>query len=270
METIPVDEPGRPASHLAVRFDRPSGDFPLCLLYLHGFGSRQSGEKADFFRSRALASGLAFCSFDFQGHGDSGGSMRELTFSRNLADTGRVYDFLRQRGIERVALVGSSMGGATALWYAALHPGQPEQVVAGLHIAPAVGLEHGLASWAGPERLRRWQEEGVISFSNELVTADLGWELMEDLARYPLADLLPRYRTPTLLLQGKRDESVAWRDVVEFATTCAYDEIELHLFADGDHRLTDRKERLWQLMLGFLADRGLTSLGAPAALPSAR
>lgn len=256
MDILPIDDPGRSASQLAVRFDCPDHGFPLCLLYLHGFGSRQAGEKADFFRGQALAAGMAFCSFDFQGHGESGGTMRELTFSRNLADTARVYDFLRRRGIGRVVLVGSSMGGATALWYAALHP---EQVLAAMHIAPAVGLGQGLASWAGPERLGRWQEEGVIAYSSELVTADLGWELMEDLARYPLAELLPRYRTPTLLLQGKRDESVAWQDVAGFATACPYEDIELHLFAGGDHRLTDRKERLWGLMMEFLDGRGLYS-----------
>jgi hypothetical protein len=41
--------------------------------------------------------------------------------------------------------------------------------------------------------------------------------------------------------------------VAESATCCTFKEIELlHLFADGDHRLTDRKERLWGLMTEFL------------------
>ena len=253
---------GREVSHLAVRFDAPPGPpgdrkdgrEPLCLLYLHGFGSVQTGEKAEFFRHAALAAGFAFCSFDFQGHGESGGGMEGLTLSRNLADLELVWQRLAERGYGRVCLLGSSMGGGTGLWFSALHP---ERVVAGLHIAPALEMERGLLAWAGPERARIWQESGVIHFENEFVSAPLGWGLIEDLRAHPMEDLLARYRTPALLLQGKRDTSVPWKRVLDFAVRCPYEDLELHLFADGDHRLTDRKERLWELMLEFLRGRRL-------------
>lgn len=248
------DSTGCEVSHLDLLADLPEGaPDALCLLYLHGFGSDQRGEKANFFRERALAAGLGFCSFDFQGHGASGGTMAGLTLSRNLADVAAAHRFLGEQGARRIALVGSSMGGGTALWYAA-H--QPESVVAGLHIAPALELEQGLLSWAGAERTRAWEESGTIRFQNEFVTCDLGWALIEDLRRYRPADLLARHRTPCLLLQGKLDTSVPWRGVADFAGR-SEGPVELHLFADGDHRLTDRKERLWDLMREFLRGRGL-------------
>ncbi len=258
MERIPVLENGREVSHLAVRFDPPpDGGEPArpCFLYLHGFGSEQSGEKAEFFRQRALAAGFGFCSFDFQGHGQSGGEIAAVTLTRNLEDVRRVHDLLRARSQERLVLIGSSMGGGTALWYSALHP---EEIVAGLHIAPALEMERGLLAWAGPERERRWQETGTIHFQNEFVSCELGWTLIEDLRAHPLDTLLARYRTPCLLLQGKQDASVSWRSVADFAVRCTFPEIELHLFADGDHRLTDRKERLWALMTEFLRGRRLS------------
>lgn len=256
MDRLPVLAGGREVSHLAVRYDAPpgSGPAPLCFLYLHGFGSDQSGEKAEHFRRSALEEGIPFCSFDFQGHGLSGGSMRDLTLTRNLDDMARVHDWLRERGHERLCLLGSSMGGGTALWYSVLHP---ESIAAGLHIAPAIELEKGLLAWAGPERARLWEETGMVQFQNEFVTCDLGWCLIEDLRTRPLEDLLARYRTPALLLHGKRDASVPWRSVVDFATRCAGENVELHLFADGDHRLTDRKDRLWGLMREFLRGRRL-------------
>jgi pimeloyl-ACP methyl ester carboxylesterase len=261
MERIAL--PGKD-SHLAVRFDAPAGfrapggEPPLCLLYLHGFGSVQTGEKAEFFRRAALSAGFAFCSFDFQGHGESGGGMEGLTLSRNLADLEHVWQLLAGRGHERVCLLGSSMGGGTGLWFSALHP---ERVVAGLHIAPALEMERGLLAWAGPERARLWEERGVIDFENEFVSAPLGWGLIEDLRAHPAEELLSRYRTPALLLQGKLDSTVPWKSVADFAVRCPYQEIDLHLFADGDHRLTDRKERLWALMLEFLRGRGLLAAG---------
>ena len=180
--------------------------------------------------------------------------MSGLTLTRNLDDVARVHAFLRERGCGRLILIGSSMGGGTALWYSALHP---DEIVAGLHIAPALELEKGLLAWAGAERARVWEETGTIHFKNDLVACELGWALIEDLRAHPTETLLARYRTPALLLQGKLDTTVSWRSVLDFATRCAFREIDLHLFADGDHRLTDRKERLWELMVEFLRGRNL-------------
>jgi pimeloyl-ACP methyl ester carboxylesterase len=268
-ETIPIVRQGRAPSFLAVRYSLPPASAPpappsssalpaasgasagpgLCFLYLHGFGSEQSGEKAEFFRRQALAGGFAFCSFDFEGHGASGGDMRGLTLTRNLENLAAVSSWLETRGHPRTCLIGSSMGGGTGLWYSALHP---ERVVAGLHLAPALELERSLLVWAGPERTRTWQDSGAIHFENDLVSCELGWELIEDLRAYPTERLLPLYRTPALLLQGRLDTSVPWRPVADFVVRCPFRDLELHLFADGDHRLTDRKHRLWDLMLEFL------------------
>lgn len=256
MDRIPIVENGREVSFLAVRYDAPQAgeNGRPCFLYLHGFGSDQSGEKAEFFRRQALAAGFPFCSFDFQGHGLSGGALGEVTLTRSLADIARVHGFLRDRGHRRLLLLGSSMGGGCALWYSALHPGE---IAAGLHIAPALEIDRSLLAWAGPERARLWEETGSLHFQNDLVACDLRWTLIEDMRAYPLETLYACYRTPCLLLQGKRDDSVPWKGAVDFATRSTCLEIDLHLFADGDHRLTDRKERLWELMTEFLRGRRL-------------
>lgn len=251
---LPILDEGGEVSHLAGRLDLPRGSrAPFTILYLHGFGSSHSGEKADFFRQQALAAGLAVCSFDFQGHGESGGGMFELTLSRNLADTVRVHDWLREQGYPRVVLLGSSMGGLTGLWYAARYP---EDVLCGLYLAPALGLLESIEAEAGPEGLRRWREEGSTRVEHELGSWDLGWSFVEELQRFGPDQLIEAYCTPCLMLQGKNDDRVPWRTVLDFATRCPFEEIELHLFADGDHRLIDRKGRLWGLMLGYLEDRG--------------
>jgi pimeloyl-ACP methyl ester carboxylesterase len=249
---LPTEDGGAP-SHLAVRYGAPEGA-EAAVLYLHGFGSRQEGTKAEFFRQRFLAAGLAFCSFDFQGHGASGGALLGLTLSRNLADVERVHDWLEAQGHRRVLLVGSSMGGLTALWHGARHP---ERAVAALHLAPALDLGQNFVARVGEEGMREWRATGRLHIQNDLVDDHLGWGFVEDFAAYPVADLTARYRTPTLLLQGKKDDSVDWRSVADFATGCPYEGVELHLFADGDHRLIEQRERLWTLMGEFLAGRGI-------------
>ena len=204
----------REISHLAVRIDQPQTELedPLTVLYLHGFGSSQCGEKASFFRQEAVRHGMSFCSFDFQGHGDSGGNMIDLTLSRDLEDVRRVHDVLRARGHRRVVVIGSSLGGLVGLWYSALNPAE---IVAGIHISPALSLEDGLAQWAGEDGLARWQNKGRIAVENELGTWDLGWDFMDDLLEYHDEQLMELYRTPCLLLQGQQDDRVDWARVQE-------------------------------------------------------
>ena len=146
------------------------------------------------------------------------------------------------------------MGGLVGLWYSALNPAE---IVAGIHISPALSLEDGLMHWAGEDGLLRWQRNGKISVENELGTWDLGWDFMDDLFEYHDEKLMELYRTPCLLLQGQQDDRVDWARVQEFAAHCPYRDIEFHLFADGDHRLTDRKHRLWDQMVTFLRGRQL-------------
>lgn len=259
-ETLWLDGPdGR--EPLAVRFDAPADRHRPAFLYLHGFGSSQNGEKAVAFRRRARAAGIGFCSFDFRGHGRSGGGMERLTMSRNLDDAEAVAAWLAERWAGPLAFFGSSMGAAAAMWLAARRPDGPaRRLLAGVAIAPALALERSLADQCGAEGLERWRRSGRLAVDNELVTCELGWELMEDLAGHRAAELPARYATPTLILQGSADESVAWRESAEFATRCRPGLVELHLFAGADHRLIPQLDRVWQLAAGFLDDRAGTPL----------
>ncbi len=270
METLPILDGETAVSHLAITYERPAteADAGLAVLYLHGFGSSQSGEKAQFFRARCVDAGLTFCSFDFQGHGASGGGMYGLSLSRNLEDTRRVHDELRRRGHGRVIVMGSSMGGWTGLWYLArqVREEPAEAALAGLFLAPAVELVDKFLRLLGPDGVADWQRKGQLRVENDLVQCDLGWGLVEDYQqRYSRQELHAGVRVPCLLLQGQQDEQVDWRAVAAFAEACAPAGTELHLFAEGDHRLIDRKEQLWRLMFDFLRSRGLLSRRGPTA-----
>lgn len=256
MEELHAPGAGEAPETIAFRLDLPDSSRPGApvILYLHGFASSQSGEKALFFRKKFLGAGLAFCSLDFRGHGESGGSLKELTLTRCLEDVALVRQELASRGHERFIVVGSSMGGLAGLWAASR---EPDGVDAGLYIAPALDLAERAATWFGAEGLARWEKDGEIEIETELTRTKLGWGFLEDLRRHTLERLKEGHRIPSLLLMGKKDASVSWQVVTEFATGAPFEGVELHLFADGDHRLLAFKERLWLLMVEFLRGRGV-------------
>lgn len=245
------DDRGAP---LDLRLTRPlpGGDAPPRgqMVYLHGFRSHQGGEKAEYFRRRTAELGWSFASFDSTGHGESAGDLGSTTLSRNLEDLDRVLAWLGEPagGGPRV-LFGSSLGGATVLWYLAR---RPEAAHGAVTIAPAVGLGAFLDAALGEEGRAAWREAGVRRLEDDLGTLDLDWGFVEDLGKYDPAALAERLRVPTLVFQGRRDEAVGWQGAVELATCTRPGLVDLHLFGGGDHRLLEYRPVLWRHVEAFL------------------
>ena len=254
--------PGAAPRGLAYDLHLPAGAVgDVCVVWCHGFGSSRRSSKADYFSRRFPFSGLAFCAFDFEGHGDSSGTMLEASFSRHIEALGHMLDFLRGEGFRRFVLFGSSMGGGVSAWTATR---RPDDVAAAIFIAPGFYLEGGVRRRLGEQGFARWQDEGRVLLEHELGAFELDWRMVEDLRTYDRADLPPIYRTPTLIFQGKRDEDVDWRMVLQFAVDCPADNVQLHLLTDGDHRLAGRLPLLWELSRAFLRERGLWPAAAAA------
>lgn len=91
-----------------------------CVVICHGFGGNKNvtGLVA---AAEALADDYTIYTFDFRGHGLSGGS---CTFTeREVDDLDAVLETARTDGNLRLAVLGFSMGGIAAMRYAALHGG---------------------------------------------------------------------------------------------------------------------------------------------------
>lgn len=219
--------------------------------FVHGLNSNRRGDKALYFARQVARRGEAFASLDLTGHGDSEGELLGLSLTRNLRDLDRGLRFVVDEAgpFSSVFLVGSSMGGLTALWFSALHPGR---VNANLLVAPAFELAGRLILSLGRSKAQRWREERKTHLVTEFAEFDLGYGFVEDEARYPIATLVRKLKTPTLILHGTQDETVPYRLSRNFTQKVQIS--KLTLIAGGDHRLTDHKELLFQEMWDFVSD----------------
>ena len=217
--------------------------------FVHGLNSHRRGEKALYFARQVARRGEAFASLDLTGHGDSEGELLGLSLSRNLHDVERGLRFIGQEGpFASVCLVGSSMGGLTALWYSALNPGK---IAANLVVAPAFEMAGRLLLSLGRGKAQKWRQEGKTHLVTEYAEFDLAYGFVEDEAHYPIATLVRKLKTPTLILHGTEDETVPYRLSKNF--TQKVEASKLTLIADGDHRLTDHKETLFEEMWDFVS-----------------
>jgi pimeloyl-ACP methyl ester carboxylesterase len=176
--------------------------------------------------------------------------MLDLKGSQLLADLDAVYGFLAQHGVTRLGLVGSSMGGWASAWYAFQHA---DRVAATALIAP--GFHFLTARWdrLNEAERQRWKQEGFLRIRNDWVDVDLGYGLVEEAPQFTHEALLQGLTRPTLIFQGMKDDIVPYTRVLSFVERFACPHIELRLYKDGDHRLTDRKEEMAEAACGFIA-----------------
>jgi pimeloyl-ACP methyl ester carboxylesterase len=227
---------------------RPSEEFAV--VYIHGFGSVRGGDKAQALAAECARRGWPFAAFDFRGHGRSSGCIRELRPSRLLVDLEAICEYLGGRGPRRFCLVGSSMGGWAAAWFALRHP----QVVAACTlIAPALHFPSARWDRLSPAERDEWRRTGIIRVKNEWLDVELGYGLVEEIPLFPHEQLLAGYMTPTLIFHGFRDELVPLARSLAFLENAKYDSIALHVIKNGDHRLSDHRVELAEGACNFFA-----------------
>lgn len=228
----------------------PAAEAAPALIFAHGLGSTRQGEKAAALAAECARRGWAFAAVDFYGHGESSGTMRDLRGTRLLADLEAITQFVRERGHQVIFLVGSSMGGWAAAWWAALHPTQAQACAL---LAPALRfLEWQRLDAAAHEA---WRATGRLRVANEWIDLELDYALHAEAETLPFARLCEQFVTPSLLVHGMADDTIPYTLSSEFIAQCAATDMQLVLLKDGDHRLNARKEWLAQIVCDFFQQR---------------
>ncbi|WP_406168028.1 alpha/beta fold hydrolase [Streptomyces sp. NBC_00996] len=232
---------------------------PATAVLLHGAGNG-SKERLLPLLEEFVARGCRGLAFDFSGHGESTGELRELSLQRRFEQAVAVIDAtVRANG--PLILVGFSMSGQTVADLAA-HYG--ERVAALGLCAPAV---YGAAAWPVPFG------DGDSRFSEIIRTPD-NWR------RAPALDILRAYAGRAVLAVPGTD-TVIPPAVTEAVTDALATDAQFTRFElpDAEHMLglwfrdhAEDRQRFVDLVLAGLGDQGWTATRAWVAkrLPDGR
>lgn len=207
-----------------------------CVILSHGLISSKESSKYLLLSAVLARHNIASCRFDFQGCGESEGSIEETTLTGRIGDLEAVCDWVGAHpsvDAQRCGLLGSSFGGSTSLVKAA----RDTRI-------------RCLALWATPYRIGSKQEpsdEGI----------DFKDALYEDFATY---DLLAEAQkvSRALVIHGKADETVPSSEgEAIFRNLQEPKRLELieggdHTFSDPDHReraITLSLEWVWRFLV---------------------
>jgi pimeloyl-ACP methyl ester carboxylesterase len=218
----------------------PSGvpDAVVKVFYLHGFASSSQSTKAAFFRERLLARRVPVVAPDFNQP-----DFASLTMTRMLDQLGQE---LAEANDDRIALMGSSLGGTLAILAAVRFGARIDRLVL---MAPAVMFAKPGHHLLPPERVDEWRRRGALPFFHYGFNQErlLDYAFYEDTLQYDAFDA--PLSQPTLIFQGLRDRSVPYRTVEEFAR--ARPNVTLSLL-DDDHQLIASLPRMWNDVEAFL------------------
>jgi pimeloyl-ACP methyl ester carboxylesterase len=200
-------------------------------IWLHGFASSPASSKAAYVAARFAERGGRLEIPDLNEP-----AFFDLTISRML----QKLDDLVSTG--RVSLVGSSLGGYTAALWAAARPARVERLAL---LAPAFDLAARWEARMGPDHVRQWRERGWFEFDHYGTKRKerLSTRFLEEAGRH---EPFPLPQAPTLVLQGRRDETVDPELAREFTRRMQGAGRRVNLIElDDGHELAADLPRLW-------------------------
>jgi uncharacterized protein len=200
------------------------------IVYLHGFASGPHSQKARMFADYFAAKGVPFAAPDLNAP-----AFRSLSLTRIIEAAEET-----SRGAAQVCVIGSSLGGYAAAFWAAQREAEGRPLRAGMLMAPAFGAERLWRARVGPEALEGWKKSGELALRGRdgrwLYGPDypvLDYGFYEDLERWAATPL--KLSTPLIVFHGERDDVVPASHSLEFASGRSH--VTLELFAEGLHGL---------------------------------
>lgn len=210
---------------------------PGSVFYLHGFASSPRSQKVQYFTRRLAQSGVDVRCPDFNEP-----DFRSMTMTRMLDQ----LDAALAAAPAPAALVGSSLGGALAIFAGARFAARVDRLVL---FAPAVMFGDPVRTLVPHELIDQWKRRGEAEFNHHGYGGKqtLAYGFYEDSLKYDVFGTL--FAQPTVIFQGFRDQLVDHREVERFAATRPHVTLSL---LDDDHQLIASLPRIWDDVAPFL------------------
>ena len=265
------------------------GERRAAFLVLHGFGG--NCDSAGVINPTRVLNGLGYVTlrFDMRGCGKSEGEFGRIICLEQVEDLGNALSFLAQHHAvhpDRIGVIGSSFGGAVAVYAGGTNPriaavvsnggwGHGERKFRGQHTTPQAWakftgmLEEGRATLTRTgkslmvprgeivpiparvkENLERQNVQMLATNSVEMFPAETAQSMFDFRAEEVVGRIAPR---PLLLIHAANDSVTPTEQSVEMFKR-AGQPAELHLFSGLDHFLfNENSTRVWNVLRDWLA-----------------
>ncbi|HBE78766.1 MAG TPA: alpha/beta hydrolase [Firmicutes bacterium] len=232
--------------------DGISGRIPVAAIF-HGFTGNKMEPHFIFVKlSRLLEKkGIASVRFDFGGSGESDGDFADMTLSKELEDAKAILAFVKQLdfvNLERIAVVGLSMGGVVASMLA----GDCREDIKALCLwAPAGNMRDIPLKGKSNAEISEADQKGFLDIGG----LALGTEFIKDIHSFDFWKKPAQYDKKVLILHGNRDETVPFDTSRQYLEVYG-DKAKLHTIDGGDHTFNnlEQENEVLDYTIGFLEE----------------
>ena len=154
--------------------------------------------------AKALAKeGFLVLRFDFSDCiGESQGSCETMSLTHQIRDVVSAMDFLEERGVKKIGLMGHSLGGTTAIVTAS----EDKRVKALVTAASLAKLDWDTLF---KKKNEEWKKQGFITFPSwKKGEIKINYGFYKDLAQNDATELIKKVSAPLLVIQAGNDELV--------------------------------------------------------------
>lgn len=178
----------------------PRRDFTF--VALHGFASSPRSRKNEHLVAR-------FPEIDWVRPDLNQPSFAKLSFAAMRREVERTWE---AQGGRPLRMIGSSLGGYVAAWFAASHPERVDRLVL---LCPAFDLSGRWSALVEPERMRAWRETGSLAFDDATGRpVPVHYDFFREGSDVPT---FPRVGCPTTIVHGRADETVPFAQSERYA-----------------------------------------------------
>jgi len=210
----------------------------------HGFTTGKDSSTNKRLENEFNDKGLATFRFDFFAHGESEGDFKDITISEATEDVLCAIALVRERGYEKVGLVGSSFGGTACI----LAASQTKELFVVALKAPVSDYKGNLVAHRD---VGKWKKDGFVEYiSGDGRKHKLDYNFYLDTEKYNEHKEAEKITAPTIIIHGDADESVPIEQSKRLAEIIKH--CTLHILPGADHRFSKAED--FEKMIGLLGN----------------
>lgn len=228
--------PGIDDSFLSARIYTSSPGNNNGIIFSHGLFSSMDGYKITRLATDIVYAGFDLMTFNFSSAEDFTAKKRNISLLKQVQELNCAVNEFRRRGISRIHLMGSSMGSAVSILYAAGTEGSEPGIESFILIATPLDLPAIIPGMTADKAIGL-DDYGYQEISGILVNNGFFKEIFQ----VSIIDAVKKINSPVLLIHGMNDTVVDFSNFRLFVSICrsACTQIAVE---GGDHNLTGEKD----------------------------
>ena len=203
----------------------------------HGFTSSKNTQSWGNLVQLLNDKGIATFRIDLFAHGESAGKLEDITTSKAVDGIMKAIELVKNRGYQKIGLLGSSFGGISSIMAASKFP---EIVFLALR-CPVCDYKQELLQNLGNERIEKWKVTGITKIKDAGKYHRLKYSLYDDIKNNEPYKVVDKINCPVFIVHGDQDTCVPVTQSRKFVKLVKNGRI--HEIKDADHWFPEGHQR---------------------------